>query len=141
MALAERLKVSQKADEADLGNGVVRFSRRTLRESIFMMQAAEDRLGHHPAITRNSLPSRPCAWQIHGRIWNPRAQTRVRSAPVVVNHPFPEKTSQMPLIQRDDEIQTFPADGAYQPFAICICDRRPHRRLQDLQARRFDGQV
>jgi hypothetical protein len=76
-----------------------------LRKSIFMMQAAENRFGNHLMITWNLMSVRPDSRHSHQRIRNPRSQTRVRSVLVVVSYPFRKKSSQMPFVQRDHEIQ------------------------------------
>jgi len=53
------------------------------------------------------------------------------AAVIVVGDPRAEELSEMPLIERDHEIQALAADRADQPFAERIRLRRPHRRFQD----------
>ena len=64
----------------------------------------------------------------------PRSQTHVNSAMVVMQDPTAEKMLEMPLAQRNEEIQAFPADGSDYTFELGIglgvCRQNRIRRHQ-----------
>ena len=47
----------------------------------------------------------------------------------------------MPLVQRNEEIKTFPSNRAHEPFAKRIRLRRPKRSPQDDDAQRLQGAI
>ena len=50
----------------------------------------------------------------------PRSQAHMNSAMVVMQYPTVEKAFEMPLAQRDEEIQALPADSSHYTFASGI---------------------
>ena len=76
-----------------------------------------------------------------GRIRNPRPQTRMRPAIIVVSNPFQQNPSQMPFARGNHEIQTLSPDSAYQTFTISICGWCSHRSLQNLQGHCFNALI
>ncbi|MCU1335391.1 MAG: hypothetical protein JWO19_972 [Bryobacterales bacterium] len=61
---------------------------------------------------------------------NTWAQGHVNASVIVMAYPPIENVLQMPLPQRDEEIQALPADGSDHTFASGICLGRPERRPQ-----------
>ena len=54
----------------------------------------------------------------------------MNAAMIVMQYPAVESVLEMPLAQRDEEIQALPADGSDHTFASGICLGRPERRPQ-----------
>ena len=79
--------------------------------------------------------------QIERRIGNARPQAGVRAAAIVMSDPLPEDVPQMPLIQRNHEIQALSAHRAQQPFAECVRLGRANGRLQDRQTHGRDRPI
>jgi hypothetical protein len=72
---------------------------------------------------------------------NTRTQGHVNAAVVVVEYPPIENVLQMPLSQRDEEIQALPTDRSDQAFANSIRLGRPERRPQYAHAHVSDGLI
>ena len=96
-------------------------------------------------VFRSDLTIRWHPVPVHLRIWqwsgggflrSPRAQAGVWASFVIVNHPGTQSLPQVPLVQRDHEVQTLPSHRSDQPFAVGIRLRRPHWRSQDSQPKR-----
>ena len=51
---------------------------------------------------------------------NARAKTGMRAAPIVMNHPFLERGTEMPFTEGDQPVQTFSTDRAHQTLAECV---------------------
>ena len=96
-----------------------------------MMQAAENRFANNLMITWNLMSVGPDSRHSHRRIRNPRSQTRVRSALVVVSHPFPKKSSQMPFVQPFAELFVEAAVAAVVDLAFCFSNARKGGILSD----------
>jgi hypothetical protein len=58
-----------------------------------------------------------------------------------VRHPLFQDSSHVPLVQRDEEIKTFPSNRAHEPFTKRIRLRRPKRSPQDDDAQRLQGAI
>ena len=68
-----------------------------------------------------------------GLLRNSGSETTMRSPRIVVTNPFTHQPTEMPLIERDHEIQTLASYGPDQSFTKCISLRRLWRRFQDPQ--------
>jgi hypothetical protein len=68
------------------------------------------------------------------RGWYPWSQAHMNSAMVVMFYPTVEKVFEMPLSQRDEEIQALAAYGSDHTFASGICLGRSERRRQNAHA-------
>ena len=55
------------------------------------------------------------------------------SAVVIVRHPFVQDAVEMPVVERDDEIQTLASKGANDPFTNRIRHGRPYWRFEHAQ--------
>jgi hypothetical protein len=88
-----------------------------------MMQATKNRPHSHNATVGPLVsPRGPCDWD-NGFLsvgWNPRTEAHVRSAMVVMLHPFLQHHPQVLLIQRNQEVQTLAAKRSHQPFTVGI---------------------
>ena len=58
----------------------------------------------------------------------------MNAAMIVMQYPVVESVLEMPLAQRDEEIQALPADRSHHTFASGICLGRSERRPQDAHA-------
>jgi hypothetical protein len=65
----------------------------------------------------------------------------VWAALVVLSHPLFEKSPQVSLIERDQEIQTLQSKGSDKAFAESVRLRRSKRRFQDAQAHQLCGRI
>jgi hypothetical protein len=70
-------------------------------ETIFVMQATQDRLGNDTVILGNAIPRGCLLRQTPGRIRDPRPQASVRTAPIVMVYPLFEGSPQVLLVQRN----------------------------------------
>ena len=80
------------------------------------------------------MSSDACGNHDHGWFGDSRSQRRVGSALVVVDCELRDGLSQMPFVERNEIVQTVPANGSDQAFAICVCRWRPNRTLQNAHA-------
>ena len=65
----------------------------------------------------------------------------MRTAPVVVRDPLAKDSSEVAFVERDQPVETLPADCPDQALAERVGLRRSHRRLQDSQPHRRHGTV
>jgi hypothetical protein len=54
----------------------------------------------------------------------------MNAAMIVMEYPAVESVREMPLAQRDKEIQALPADGSHHTLASGVCFGRSTRRVQ-----------
>ena len=85
---------------------------------------------------RDSMPMRSHFTQVQRWMRDAGPQACVRPAAIVMGHPLCQHTPKMALIERDHEVQTLAPNAPDQPFAMGVWLRRPHRRVQYLQAHR-----
>ena len=78
-------------------------------------------------------------WQVGQRIGDPRPRARMRPSLVVMSHPLLQNSSQVSLIDRDQEIQAFAPHGADEAFAERVRLGCPKGRFQDSHSRRLQG--
>jgi hypothetical protein len=79
-----------------------------LLQGEFVMEVAENRNGSDTIPVRNQLTDR--SWR--DTIGNPKAETRMWATTIVMLHPLDQYSPQMPLVQRDHEVQTLTTRGA-----------------------------
>lgn len=96
-----------------------------------MVQTSLVGLGQNLMIARDPasgdlLHRAPCR-----RFGYPGTQAGVWASLVVMSHSLLEKSPQVSLIERNQEIQTLPANGSDNAFAESIRLRRSRRRFQD----------
>ena len=58
-----------------------------------------------------------------------------------MSYPLPKNFPQVSLVQRNQEIQTLPADSSDEAFAESVRLGRVERRFQDAQAHRLQGRI
>ena len=63
------------------------------------------------------------------------------SALIVMRNPLFQDSSHMPLVQRNQEIETFSPHRADEPFTESIGLRRPKRSFQDPHAHRLQSGI
>ena len=63
----------------------------------------------------------------------------MRTAPAVVGDPFAKDSSEAAFVERDQPVETHPADRPDQALAKRVGSRRSHRRLQDSHLHRRPG--
>ncbi len=85
-------------------------SRRNPLKSIFVVQTSQNGLGQNSMIARNPVSGESLHCAACRRFWYPWPQAGVWAASVVMSHPLLENCPQMPLVQRNQEIQTLAAD-------------------------------
>ena len=82
------------------------------RPTIAMVQPAEMLFGD----------DRTLLWRLDGaRNWRVPIEAQMRSAFVIILEEISEDAIQMPLVEDDDVIQAFAADGSDQPFDVRDC--------------------
>src|SRR6201984_1534501 len=74
-------------------------------------------------------------------IRNSRSQAPLWSPLIIVRNPLFQDSAHVPLVQRDEEIKTFPSNRAHEPFTKRIRLRRPKRSPQDNDAQRLQGAI
>ena len=65
----------------------------------------------------------------------------MRPPAIVVSDPFRQQATQMPFVERNDPIEAFTTRRADHSFAVGVCLRRRHRRLEHLQSHRVERAV
>ena len=95
-----------------------------------MMQSAQYSLAAHSMALRKpvSMFGLRRRWMKRDRDRDARSQVHVNAAVIVMAYPPLENVLQMPLSQRDEEIQALSADGSHQALANGICLGRSRRR-------------
>jgi len=69
-------------------------------------------------------------WSCSDRVGNAGTKTSVNPSVIVVGDPVLQHLFQMPLPERDQEVQALPSDRPDQPLTNGVCLGRPHRRLE-----------
>ena len=99
-------------------------------ESIFVMEAAENWSGCDAMSARKLVAGRPWHRPLC-RLGNPRTETRVGAAVIVMRHPHTQNLSQMALVERNQMVKTFATHGADHTLTKRVRLWHTGRRLQD----------
>jgi hypothetical protein len=99
-----------------------------------MVQSTQHGFATHSVARRKPVPMLGIGrgWSKRGRY--ARSKAHMSSAMVVMQHPIVEKVLEVPLAQRDEEIQALPTDGSQHAFASGICLGRSDSSPQDPHA-------
>src|SRR5262249_13425189 len=98
------------------------------------MESAQNRLGHHMMIDRNVVSAGFGVLVAGARIGNARYEAGRWPAPLVVRAPRCERSPQMPLVERAQEVQAFAANCTDRSFTKSVRLGSLKRSLQYPQA-------
>ena len=83
------------------------------------MESAEYRFADDRGFTRELVPvGQGFDWKFRMWIRQSRAETCMRSSPVVMIRPFLQESSQVLFVQRNDVIEKFSAKGTVQTLTV-----------------------
>ncbi len=98
-------------------------------KAVFVMKTAENWSSSDAMAVRKLVVCR--SWHRQGcRLGNPRTKARVRATLIVVRHPLGEDRSQMPLVERNEIIETFATRCSDQSLTKRVCFWDAGRCLQ-----------
>jgi len=110
-------------------------SRGVRLDTVLMMEPAQNRRRDDSMSLRQLVTVRRLH-SIRRRIRKARPQAAVWAAAIVMRDPQSKDPSEMPLIERNHEIQAFAADRSHQSFAKCVRLRCVNRRSEHRQTHR-----
>ena len=96
----------------------------------------QDPMAHRQAMTISLLRNRR-----RYRLRNAWSEASVGPPAIVMRDPFVKQSTKMLFSDRNYPIEALAPNRADQPFAIGICLRYPHGRLQHRQTQRTDGTI
>ena len=104
------------------------------------MKAAENWSGCDPMSARKLVAGR--SWHRQRcRLGNPRTETRVGAAVIVMRHPRAQNLSQMALVERNQMVKTFATHGADHTLTERVRLLYTGRRLQDPKTARAEERL
>src|ERR1700683_4827772 len=107
---------------------------RDLFQPVFVMQSAQHRLATHSMALWKAVSMLRLGRRGGKRCRDTWPQTHVNTAVIVMAYPAIENVLEMPLSQRNEEVQTLPADRSDETLANRICLGRLRRRPQHAHA-------
>jgi hypothetical protein len=99
-----------------------------LSQAVFVVPPAKNRLRSDSKTGGQLMPMNAGGNACLAWLRNSRSQCRMRPAAIVVPNKFVKDESQVPVIDRNQIIQTLTSDGPDEPLAISIGFRSPNRR-------------
>ena len=115
-------------------------SRREPLKSIFMVEAAQNRSRHDSPVARKIMTGDRRSGESGRRCRQARPEGGVRTAPVIMEPPGEQRSPQMRLPDRDQEVQAL-AQRSQESFTIAIRQGRPDRRAEDLDTHGRHGRI
>ena len=98
------------------------------------MQSTQNGLGLNLVIDRNVVPAGFDLLVAGPRSRNSRSEAGMWSSLIVMGDPLLQDSPYVSLVQRNQEVQTFPADRTHESFTESIRLRCPKRSFQDSHA-------
>jgi len=95
-----------------------------------VVQSAENGTSDHLQILRRATVSLARLYGALSSVGNARSQAAVWASGIVVTNPFPQHSTKMSLVDRNQKIQSLAAHGPNQPFAKRIGLWRLRRSAQ-----------
>lgn len=95
------------------------------------MKPTQNRSRYDPHLSREMMADHQRGREPGRRGRPARPKGRVRTAAVVMESPGTNRPPQMRLAERNEEVQTLPAERPQESLTVCICHRRLDGRSED----------